>query len=160
MALSVGYALGQQLGGAVAVEEKSEQVGGGWLIDIFFGLGIGVVWWLVSVCEHAPSSWYEGRLGTGQRRNADTRCEQVGGGLPRLSCRRYRSRHQRKISHALTRSSVGGGMASTLPRRISRYHFFSAEQPMTIPARPIPPSTFETTSLLSHCSLHVRSAAH
>ena len=84
MALPIGYALGQQLGGAVAVEEKSEQVGGGWLIDILLGLGIGVIWWLVSVREHAPGSWYEGRLGTGQGRDAETRCEVVGGGLPRL----------------------------------------------------------------------------
>jgi hypothetical protein len=50
-------------------------------------------------------------------------------------------------------------MASTSPLRMSRYHFFSAEQPMTIPARPIPPSALDTVSCLSHCSLHVRSAA-
>ena len=59
-----------------------------------------------------------------------------------------------------TKSLVGGGIASTLPLRISLYHFFSAEHPMTTPARPIPPSAFDVMSLLSHCSLQFLSATH
>lgn len=51
-------------------------------------------------------------------------------------------------------------MASTSPRRISRYHFFNAEQAITTPARPIPPSAidFILPLLFSHSSLHTRSA--
>jgi hypothetical protein len=51
-------------------------------------------------------------------------------------------------------------MAETSPLRISLYHFFNAEQAITTPALPIPPSAtdFIFPSCFSHSSLHTRSA--
>ena len=60
----------------------------------------------------------------------------------------------------LTRSSTGGGIAETSPLKISLYHFFNAEQAITTPALPIPPSAtdFILPSYFSHSSLQTRSA--
>ena len=51
-------------------------------------------------------------------------------------------------------------MAETSPLRISLYHFFNAEQAITTPALPIPPSAtdFILPPCFSHSSLHTRSA--
>jgi hypothetical protein len=51
-------------------------------------------------------------------------------------------------------------MAETSPLRISLYHFFNAEQAITTPALPIPPSStdFILPSCFSHSSLHTLSA--
>jgi hypothetical protein len=51
-------------------------------------------------------------------------------------------------------------MAETSPLKISLYHFFNAEQAITTPALPIPPSStdFILPPCFSHSSLHTLSA--